>query len=161
MKNIGTLPDGAILCTVDVVDLYLQIPHDEGLQAVGEALGLSNNLPSDQMENADLTQDIVDFTELVLKNNNFEFNDGLACKNSRPSSLPARVAFRAQTFFTRNATRTGSKEGQLFSQANGRHYVQKLGTAIGLRMAPSYANIFMDKLEQQLISNALIKPHTW
>lgn len=28
-------------------------------------------------------------------------------------------------------------------------------------MAPSYANIFMDKLERQFISHALIKPHTW
>ena len=42
-----------------------------------------------------------------------------------------------------------------------RHFVQKLGTAIGNWMAPSYANIFMDKLEKRLISNALIKPHTW
>ena len=39
--------------------------------------------------------------------------------------------------------------------------MQKLGTVIGTRMAPSYASIFMDKLERQLISNALIKPHTW
>ena len=50
----------------------------------------------------------MDFTELVLKNNNFEFDD--------------------------------------------KHYVQKLGRAIGTRMAPSYANIFMDRLERQLIS---------
>ena len=69
------------------------------------------------MRNRDLRQDIVDFTELVLQNNNFEFNGG--------------------------------------------HYVLKLDTAIGTRMAPSYANIFMDKLERQLISSALIKPHTW
>ena len=56
---------------MDVVGLYPHIPHDEGLQAVQEALGLSNNLPSDQIENGDLRQDIVDFTKLVLKNNNF------------------------------------------------------------------------------------------
>ena len=37
----------------------------------------------------------------------------LACENSRPSSLPARVAFRV----TRNASRAGSEEGRLFSQA--------------------------------------------
>ena len=35
----------------------------------------------------------------------------LACENSRPSSLPARVAS-----FPRNATRAGSEEGRLFSQ---------------------------------------------
>ena len=30
LKNVGTLPDGAILCTIDVVGLYPHIPHDEG-----------------------------------------------------------------------------------------------------------------------------------
>ena len=74
MKNIGALPDGAILSTIDVVGLYPYIPHDEGLRAVREALGLSNNLPLNQMESGSLKQDIVDFTELALKNNNFEFN---------------------------------------------------------------------------------------
>ena len=117
LRSVGTLPDGAILCTIDVVGLYPHIPHDEGLQAVREALGLSNDEHSDRFENSALEQDIVDFTELVLKNNNFEFDD--------------------------------------------KHYVQKLGTAIGTRMAPSYANIFMDRLERQLISQAAIKPHTW
>ena len=38
----------------------------------------------------------------------------LACENSRPSSLPARMAFRVKE---RNAIRTGSDEGRLFSQA--------------------------------------------
>ena len=41
------------------------------------------------------------------------------------------------------------------------HFIQKLGTAIGTRMAPSYANIFMDKLERRLIREAQYKPHTW
>ena len=44
----------------------------------------------------------------------------LACENSRPSSLPARVA--------RNATRAGSEEGRLFSQANNR----RLACGVGL-----------------------------
>ena len=105
LKNVGTLPEGAILCTVDGVGLYLHIPHDEGLQAVREALGLSTDEHSDRFESTGLKQDIVDFTELILKNNNFEFDD--------------------------------------------KHYVQKLGTAIGTRMAPSYANIFMDRLESK------------
>ena len=77
-------------------------------------LGLSNNHHSERLDNSGLKQDIVDFTELVLKNNNFEFDD--------------------------------------------KHYVQKLGTAIGTRMAPSCANIFMNRLERQLISQAAINP---
>ena len=42
----------------------------------------------------------------------------VACENSRPSSLPARVAFREEDV-SRNVTRGGSEEGRLFSQANG------------------------------------------
>ena len=41
-------------------------------------------------------------------------NVAIACKNSRLSSLPARVAFREDV----HATLSGSEEGRLFSQAN-------------------------------------------
>ena len=44
---------------------------------------------------------------------------------------------------------------------NGKHYLQKRGTAIGTKMAPSYANVFMDRLERRLIENAEVKPHIW
>ncbi|XP_074611047.1 uncharacterized protein LOC141865614 [Acropora palmata] len=44
---------------------------------------------------------------------------------------------------------------------NGNHYLQKRGTAIGMRLAPSYTNIFMDRLERRLIRNAEVKPRIW
>ena len=44
---------------------------------------------------------------------------------------------------------------------NGKHYLQKRGTAIGTRMAPSYANIFMDRLERRLIEKVEVKPRIW
>ena len=118
LMDIGTLLDleGAILCTVDVLELYPYIPHDEGLQAVKEPLlAWDSNL--DEGKKLGKLKMTVDFTEIVLKNNYFEFD--------------------------------------------GKHFVQKLGTVIGTRMAPSYANIFMDELERQLIAQAQIKPHTW
>ena len=31
IKELGQLPEGTILCTIDVIGLYLNIPHDEGL----------------------------------------------------------------------------------------------------------------------------------
>jgi hypothetical protein len=34
---------------------------------------------------------------------------------------------------------------------NGDQYLQINGTAMGTKMAPSYANIFMGKLEKQLL----------
>ena len=100
LKAMGTFPDGAILVTIDVVGLYPHIPHDEGLTAVRKAL--------DNKCDAEIpTNDIVDLAELVLKNNDFEFD--------------------------------------------GKHYLQKRGTAIGTRMAPSYGNLFMHDLESKFI----------
>ena len=32
---------------------------------------------------------------------------------------------------------------------------------MGTRMAPSYANLFMRKFEQQAIDNSLLKPFIW
>jgi len=39
--------------------------------------------------------------------------------------------------------------------------VQILGTAIGTKMAPSYASIFMGKLETDLLERARTKPIFW
>ena len=44
---------------------------------------------------------------------------------------------------------------------NDEHYLQKHGTAMGTRMAPSYANLFMGKFEQQAIDNSSLKPFIW
>ena len=41
---------------------------------------------------------------------------------------------------------------------NNEDYLQKHGTAMGTRMTPSYANLFMGKFEQQAIDNSLLKP---
>ena len=110
LRDISTLPSGAIMVTMDVVGLYPHIPHDEGLQSIREAL---NNRENPEIP----TETIVDLAELVLRNNNFEFNEN--------------------------------------------HYLQTLGTAIGTKMAPSYANLFMDRLERGLLSQAQVKPYIW
>ena len=44
---------------------------------------------------------------------------------------------------------------------NGKHYLQILGTAIGTRMAPSYANIFMGKVESDLFEGSPTRPYFW
>ena len=44
---------------------------------------------------------------------------------------------------------------------NDQHFLQIHGTAMGTRMAPSYANLFMGKFEQQAIENATYKPFVW
>ena len=65
--EIDTLPDRAILCTVDVVGLYPHIPHDEGLQAVKEALVAWDSNLDERKKLGDLKNDIVVLTEIVLK----------------------------------------------------------------------------------------------
>ena len=44
---------------------------------------------------------------------------------------------------------------------NGKIYLQKQGTAMGTRMAPNYAIIFMDLIEQQILKNAKLRPKVW
>ena len=44
LRYLGRLPEGTTLVTADVVGLYPHIPHEEGLQALREAL---TNSPDD------------------------------------------------------------------------------------------------------------------
>ena len=66
-KDMERFPDGAILVTIDLVGLYANIPHDEGLEALRRTLNKRSNpaIPTDPT---------VGLAELVLKNNNFEFD---------------------------------------------------------------------------------------
>ena len=61
LKSLGKLPQGAILCTTDVVGLYPNIPHSEGLNSLRRFLELRDNKQ-------------ISSTEIVLKNNLFEFD---------------------------------------------------------------------------------------
>ena len=96
--------------TLDVTSLYTSIPHDEGLDACREMLHTRDVLePS--------TDDIINLVSLILKKNNFSFNN--------------------------------------------MHYLQKHGTAMGTRMAPSFGYIFMDKLKKDLINQVTRRPTIW
>ena len=68
LGKLGSIPDVAYLCTVDVVGLYPSIPHGEGLEAMREALGRRVNptVPTDTLAG---------LASLVLKHNYFEFNN--------------------------------------------------------------------------------------
>ena len=44
---------------------------------------------------------------------------------------------------------------------NNTFYIQTHGTAMGTRMAPSYANIFLAKFETDVLTHAPHQPHTW
>ena len=102
INNIDNLPEDAILVTMDVVSLYSNIPHDEGLKALDRFL---NNYPNTPLEK----NSILKLTEFILKHNYFSFDD------------------------------------------NNMFYLQIKGTAMGTRMAPHYANIFMADLEEEFL----------
>ena len=104
LNQLGPIPDNAILVSIDVSGLYTNIPQEEGLDAVREAL----------LEREDTkvpTEFLVRILELVLRYNIFEFNTEL--------------------------------------------FLQMIGTAMGTRAAPSYANIFMArKIDQKILDLA-------
>ena len=67
LKSLGRLPQGAILCTIEVVGLYSNIPHSEGLNSLRRFLELRDN--------KQISSDIlIEHAEIVLKNNFFEFD---------------------------------------------------------------------------------------
>ena len=65
ITNLPPLPDDLILCTIDVVGLYPNIPHEEGLIAIRKAL----NTRKDKTISTD---PLIELAECVLKNNIFE-----------------------------------------------------------------------------------------
>ena len=46
-------------------------------------------------------------------------------------------------------------------QFNGKDYLQTHGTAMGMKMAVAFANIFMAKIEKEILGQSSIKPIFW
>ena len=67
IKELGQLPEGTILFTIDVVGLYPNIPHDEGLAFLKDFL-------DSRFDKQFTTDTLIELAELVLKNKIFEFS---------------------------------------------------------------------------------------
>ena len=69
LKTKG-LPQGTFPVSIDVVGLYTNIPHNEGVDSVKRVLNTRKDpeVPTDTL---------IKFLELVLKHNIFEFNSNL------------------------------------------------------------------------------------
>ena len=97
LQNINqteTLPDNALLVVIDAIGLYTNIPQEEGVLCVEEALEQRVNpkVPS---------KFITRLLEIILQYSIFEFNDSV--------------------------------------------YQQRIGTSMGTKPAPDYANVFLAK----------------
>jgi peptide-methionine (R)-S-oxide reductase len=104
-----TLPPNARIVTFDVSSLYTNIPHEEGIFALGEFLSKFENVKTVKM--------LQELTRIVLESNIFEFD--------------------------------------------GKLYIQISGVAMGSKMAPSFAILYMAWLEEKLLLQAPIKPFIW
>ena len=84
IKSLPPLPENAILCTIDVVGFYPNIPHVEGLSAIRKALNKrkDKNISTDSF---------VELAELVLKNNVFEFG-GKVFKQKQGTAIGTKMA---------------------------------------------------------------------
>lgn len=81
LRCLGRLPEGTILVTADVVGRYPHIPHEEGLQALREAL---TNSPDD-------------LARLALSNNNLSLVENITYNSGEMLSVLKRL-LRMQTF---------------------------------------------------------------
>ena len=67
IKELGPIPESAILCTLDVSSLYTNIPNNEGILAVAEKLRNDHT-------KTPIATFILDLLKLVLHSMNFTFN---------------------------------------------------------------------------------------
>ena len=70
LRSLPNLPYDIILCTVDVVGLYPNIPHEEGLSALRKRLDL-------RQKKDVTTSTLAELAEVVLKDNIFTFKEKL------------------------------------------------------------------------------------
>ena len=67
LKELGKIPENALLVTADVASLYPSIPHEDGLRALYTKL-------EEREDKTVSSESLVNLAEFVLKNNYFEFN---------------------------------------------------------------------------------------
>ena len=68
LRDLPDLPQDSILCTIDVVGLYPNIPHEVGLEALRKSL-------DSRVDPEVSTATLMELAELVLKNNYFTHNE--------------------------------------------------------------------------------------
>ena len=84
LPSLPNLPNNIVLCTVDVVGLYPNIPHEEGMSALRKQL-------DNQMEKYISSDTLCGLAEVVLKNNIFKFGKK-TLKQKRGTAIGTKFA---------------------------------------------------------------------
>ena len=84
VKTLPLLPENSILCTMDVVGLYPNIPHEGGLKATENAL-------NERIDKSVTTDSLMELADLALKSNYFEHNSKLY-KQVQGTAIGAKFA---------------------------------------------------------------------
>ena len=84
IKSLGQLQEGAILCTVDVVDLCPNISHEEGLALLRKFLDARTKKKLTTKTSAELA-------EIVLLKSIFQFNE-ITLKQLRGTAFHTKFA---------------------------------------------------------------------
>ena len=84
LRSLPNLPSDIILCTVDIVGFYPNIPHQEGLSALRKRL-------DNRKEKYNSTDTLCDLGEVVLKNNIFKFSKKIF-KQKRRTAIRTNIA---------------------------------------------------------------------
>ena len=84
IRDLPDLPADSIFCTIDVVGLYPNIPHEDGLEAIRKSL--------DSREDPEVsTATLMELANLVLKNNYFVHN-GKTYKQKQGTAIGTKFA---------------------------------------------------------------------
>ena len=79
------MPQGAFLSTINAVALYPNIPHSKGLTSLQRFLQLIDN-------NRISSTTLIEFVEIVLEHNIFEFDGKIYFKLLRGTTIGAKFA---------------------------------------------------------------------
>ena len=74
LKELKEVPEGAILCTMDVVGLYPHIPHEEGLESMAVIIEEFTS-KGGELKSKVFKDDLVGLARDILENNYVEFNE--------------------------------------------------------------------------------------
>ncbi|KAJ1194305.1 hypothetical protein NDU88_003594 [Pleurodeles waltl] len=138
------------------VDLHLQ-PNVQELPSfvkdTSHFLQIIERLNQTNTFHDDTLLAIFDVTSLYT---NIPHDDGLMALSEAPNK---RTVKKPSTNVLTNFARVIVKSNDF--TFNGKHYLQIQGPSMDTQMAPSYANIFMGKLEDYILVSSNIKPLVW